>query len=127
MELLKTTILPTNESQLALLILRYLIFEKPYVILVVRGMDPNAETLVQRADQLAGDANDPRWVVWAKMPDQIEEVVNELRGSQDLLDKIQTSRGFSLSLTDEVRDVIVGSESVPDMVRVLEAFTKAET
>jgi len=43
-----------------------------------------------------------------------------------LLEAIPAARGFSLSLTDEVRDVIIGSEPVPDLVRVLEAFAKAE-
>jgi len=127
MELLKTTILPTDDKKLAVSMFRQLIFERPAVLMVVRGKDTEAETFVQRADRLAGDATDPRWVVWARKPEQIEEVVQELEGPKNLLDEIPTSRGFSLSLTDEVRDVITGSEPVPDLVRVLKAFAKAET
>ncbi len=126
MELLKTTILPTDDKKLAVSMLRQLIFEKPAVLLVVRGKDADAETFVQRADRLAGDANDPRWVAWARRPEQIEEVMQELKGPSNLLSAIATSRGFCLSLADEVRDVITGSEPAPDLVRVLEAFAKAE-
>lgn len=126
MDLFKTTILPTDDKRLAILMFRELVFERPQVILVVYGKGGEAETFVQRADRLAGDVNDLRWVVWARKPEQIQEVVSQLKGSPDLLGSIQTARGFSLSLTDEVRDVITSSEPVPDLVRVLEAFTKAE-
>ena len=126
MELLKTTILPTDDKKLALRIFRHLIFEKPHVILVVLGRGKEAEIFVDHAYRLAADANSPRWVVWARKPEQIEEVVNQLQGPQELLDTIKTSRGFSLALTDEVRDFIKDTESVPDLVRVLKAFAKAE-
>lgn len=126
MELFKTTILPTDNKELAVRMLRDLIFERPAVLMVVRGRDADAETFVQRADQLAFDEIDPRWVVWARKPEQIEEVVQELKGPANLLKEIPASRGFSLSLADEVKDVIAGSEPVPDLVRVDQAFTKAE-
>lgn len=126
MELLKTTILPTDEKKLALRIFRHLIFEKPHVILVVLGRGPEAETFVQRADRLTFEEKDPRWVVWARKPEQIEEVVNELNDPDNLLDGLQSLRGFSLSLTDEVRDVILVSEPVPSLMRIDKAFTKAE-
>lgn len=126
MELLKTTILPTDEKKLALDMFRQLVFESPHIILVVCGRGPDAETVVQRADRLAFDENDPRWVIWARKPEQIEEAVGELTGPPDLLGAIPASRGFSLSLTDEVRDVIRDSEPVPDLLRIDKAFTKAE-
>ena len=53
-------------------------------------------------------------------------MVQELRGPAELLRKIPASRGFSLSLADEVKDVITGSESVPSLLRILKAFAKAE-
>ena len=126
MELLKTTILPTDDKDLAMRMFRELIFEKPAVLMVVRGRDADAETFVQRADRLAGEEIDPRWVVWVRKPEQVEEVVQELKRTAELLRKIPTSRGFSLSLADEVKDVIAGSEPVPSLVRILKAFTKAE-
>lgn len=126
MELIKTTILPTDEKKLALDMFRQAVFEKPRVLLVVRGKGSDAETFVRRADRLAGDANDPRWVVWARRPEQIQEAIGELKGPSDLLSEIPAARGFSLSLTDEVRDVVKGTEPVPDLVRVLEAFARAE-
>jgi len=126
MELLKTTILPTDDKRLAVDMFRQLIFDRPAVLIVVRGKDTEAETFVQRADRLAADASDPRWVVWARRPEQVEEVVQQLKGAGNLLNEIPTSRGFSLSLSDEVRDVVTGSEPVPDLVRVLKAFAKAE-
>jgi len=127
MELLKTTILPTDEKKLALHIFRQLIFEKPHVILVVCGRGPDAETFVQRADRLTFSEKDPRWVVWARKPEQIKEVIDQLKDPQGLRDTLRDSRGFSLSLTDELRDVILGSEPVPSLMRIDKAFTKAET
>ena len=59
MELLKTTILPTDDKDLAMRMFRELIFEKPAVLMVVRGIDADAETFVQRADRLAGEETDP--------------------------------------------------------------------
>ena len=127
MELLKTTILPTDEKKLALHIFIQLIFEKHHFILVVCGRGTDAETFVQRADRLTFREMDPRWVVWARKPEQIKEVIDQLKDPQGLRDTLRDSRGFSLSLTDELRDVILGSEPVPSLMRIDKAFTKAET
>ena len=127
MELLKTTILPSDEKQLAISMFKQLIFEKPYIILVVLGKGSEAETFVQRADRLTFEMNDPRWVVWARKPEQIEDFIkNELKDPENLLDNIQNLRGFCLSLTDQIRDVIKISEPVPSFMRIDEAFTNAE-
>jgi len=127
MDLFKTTILPTDNKVLALRMFRQLVNERPHVLMVVNGRDPEAETFVQRADRLAGTLQDPRWVVWARKPEQIADEVNGLKGPPAMHSEIADSRGFSLSLADEIRDVIAKNDPVPDLVRILEAFAKAES
>jgi len=138
MDLIKTTILPTDDKKLALRMFLELVNERPHVLMVIHGRDTDAETFVKRADRLAGNPDDPRWVVWARKPEHIAEAVNDLRDPSMLfLDGRATSdetlgqsrsetRGFCLSLSDEVRDVIHRADPVPDLVRIVQAFAKAE-
>ena len=127
MELLKTTILPTDDKQLAIRMFRQLIFEKPHILMVVLGKGESAETFVQRADRLTFEENDPRWVVWARKPEQIEDLVkDELQDPENLIKEIQDIQGFCLSLTDQIRDAIYKSDPTPSLMRIDKAFTKAE-
>jgi hypothetical protein len=126
MDLLKTTILPTDDKKLAAEMFAQLVYERPHVLLVVLGRDADAETLVERADRFAGLPEGHRWVVWARKPEQIEEEVRKLKGKKDLVAKLPTARGFALSLGDEVRDVMLLSEPVPDQFRLFQAFARAE-
>ena len=126
MELRKTTILPTDEKALAQRMLRHLIHEQAHVLLVVLGKGHEAETLVQRADRLSGLPGEPRWVCWARKPDHIRAVVDELRDDGGKLEDLAALRGFALALTDRVRDTFPREEEVPSLVRVLLAFMRAE-
>jgi len=126
MDLRKTTILPTDDPKLAVRLLEQLIHERPLVLLVILGTGPDAETFVQRADGLAGKPEEPRWVAWVRQPGDVQSVLDSLNGTPSLLKAIPSCRGFALSLTDEVRDVIRVSEPVPDLVRVFQAFARAE-
>lgn len=104
-----------------------LIFDEPLVLLIVLGKSGAADRLVQRADKLTGAMNEPRWVVWARRPEQIEEVVALLQNNSQLVTNYQTALAFSLSFSDTVRDLIMHSDPEPDMVRILESFIKAES
>jgi hypothetical protein len=126
MEFYKTTILPTDDSSLALRIFNELIFEEPLVLFVVLGKGSNAETLVRRAAKFAGAKEEPRWIVWARNPDDIQKAIEKLNGEQSLVGAIGSARAFSLSLSDTVKDVIRGDEPEPDFVRIFKAFAKAE-
>lgn len=123
MDLRKTMILPSDDAALARQLFKHAVFDTVDVLLVVLGTGASIETLVQRADKLAGRQEDPRRVIWARSPGDIKPVVDGLKGEQIVLG---STRAFSLSLTDTVRDVITTAEPEPDLVRILEAFVKAE-
>lgn len=127
MSLFKTTILPTDSKKDAINMLSELIFDEPLVLLIVLGKSTAADRLVQRADKLTGALDEPRWVVWARRPEQIEEVVALLQNNSQLVTNYQTALAFSLSFSDTVRDLIMQSDPEPDMVRILESFIKAES
>jgi hypothetical protein len=126
MELYKTTILPADDDALAKKIFESLVFEQPYCVLVVLGKGPGAEKFVERASKLTGEPRDPRWVVWAREPRQIETTLAALNDAEDILEQLNSARGFCLSIVDEVRDVIKGSEDVPNLTRILLAFARGE-
>ena len=127
MSLFKTTILPTDSKKEAITMISELIFDEPLVLFIVLGKSDAARRLVQRADKLTGTMNEPRWVVWARRPGQIEEVVDRLQNNAELVAGYQTVLAFSLSFSDTVRDLIMQNDPEPDMVRILESFIKAET
>jgi hypothetical protein len=125
MFLRKTTILPADDAELAVRLFREVVHNYPYhVFVVLPGRD--AETVVQRADNLTGQQADPRWVIWARAPKLIEAELDTLKNSDRLKGRLATAHGFSLSLSDEVRDVIGGDEDVPNLTRILLAFANAE-
>jgi hypothetical protein len=126
MELYKTTILPTDDDDLAKKLFESLVFEQPYCLLVVLGKGPDAEKFVQRASKLTGRQHEPRWVVWAREPNQIKATLADLANSDKIIGQLDTARGFCLSLSDEVRDVISKSDSVPNLTRILLAFAEGE-
>lgn len=120
----KTTILP-DDAKVAERLFSDLVHNQPYYLFVALGADANAETVAQRADSLAGLPDEPRWVVWARNPQSIAKVVKKLVNA-DKVD-LDSARAFTLSLSDEVRDVIEGDEPVPNLTRIFEAFSSAET
>ena len=126
MELKKTTILPSDEKSLARRMFNELVHEEPYVLMVVLGKGREAETFVQRAAKLSGAEGEPRWVVWVRKPEQIADLICALQGSDRLGQDLGQIRGFSMSLTDSVRDVIPASEPVPSLSRILLAYVRAE-
>ena len=127
MSLFKTTILPTDSKKDAINMLSELIFDEPLVLLIVLGKNDAASRLVQRADKLTGALDEPRWVVWARRPEQIEEVVALLQNNNQLVANYPAALAFSLSFSDTVRDLIMQTDPEPDMVRILESFIKAES
>ena len=126
MDFRKTTILPSDEKDLARRMFNELVNEQPHVLMVVLGKGPDTETFVQRAAKLSGAEGEPRWVVWARKPDQISDLIQALQGSDKLGQDLSLVRGFSSSLTDSVRDVIPTSEPVPNLTRILLAYIRAE-
>jgi K+-sensing histidine kinase KdpD len=121
----RTTILPTDDKNLARAMFRELVHEQAKVLLVVLGTGKEAEATVQRADKLARSAP-LRWVCWARKPLHVQEDVRELKDSGSLADELEATRVFATSFGDEVRDKISASEPVPSMTRLLLAYARAE-
>ena len=122
----RTTILPTDDKSLARSMFASLVHEQAKILLVVLGKGEDAETTVQRADRLTGHGGVPRWVCWARRPDHIQEEVAPLIGGADLAERLEATRAFSLSLSDEVRDEIQSADPVPSLTRLFLAFVRAE-
>jgi hypothetical protein len=126
MDFRKTTILPADDKSLSRRMFTEMVNEKPYVLMVVLNKGSEAETFARRADQLAGGMDEHRWVVWVRKPEQIEDLVRDLIGANKLPTPLKNARGFSTSLSDDVRDVIGGEEAVPKLTRVMLAYARAE-
>lgn len=97
------------------------------MLFVVLGEDEEANALVGLAMQYVGTRLDPRWVVWAANPEHIRTVVQgTLPGTiQPNLNSVGHDRGFTVSLTNNIKDVITAEEPSPDDVRVFQAWTNA--
>ena len=127
MELRKTTLLPLDDGEESRRLLKQLIFEEPRVLFVVLGQGEERARLASRAGKLAGREDEWRWVVWVRSPQDVQPVLEQLRGEAGLREKLLTKQpqAFTLSLSDELRDVILAEERA-DNVRVLQAFVRAE-
>jgi len=121
----KTTILPTDDRDLARRMFKDLVHEEPHVLLVVLHTGKDAEVFAQRADKMSGKEGEPRWVVWARNPDDIAVNIAALTGANKL-GALPRVRGFSLSLSDDVRDVITMDEPLPSLLRIFLAYARAE-
>jgi hypothetical protein len=126
MEFRKTTILPTDDAELAGRMLADLVNEQPYVLFVVLGAGPETELLVQRAARLSGAESEPRWVVWIRQPAMLEAQIRSFPGAEKLPGDLGNCRAFSMSITDVIRDVLLITEETPNLMRVLQAFFRAE-
>jgi hypothetical protein len=130
LNLLHTTIVPTDDAAVAKQVLTSTIFGGNHVLLVVCGTDELSQFLVQTADVLAGAAPWRR-VVWLRQPAQVAEVLQNLTECSGL-PSIQDPNAvaFSVSLMDKVSDVILRTD--PNLApprgraRVYAAFLKAQ-
>ena len=126
MSLRKTTILPTDSGPLAVKLFKQWVYDEAAVLFVAQGASAEIERMVARADKLAGIPTDPRWVIWARKPELIQLAIDALTGKPALKKAIPGARGFSISIGDEVRDVVKVDEPEPDMARLFTAFVRAE-
>ena len=95
------------------------------VLLVLLGSGMEVETTVADADKMANTLDGLAHVLWARDPEVLTAQFAALKGTPAQLKQLKGSRGFGLSLTDKVVDVIRGNEPVPDLTRLLEVFTMA--
>jgi len=95
------------------------------VTLVLLGTGAGIESIVSDADKMANKLDNLAHVLWARDPDALAGELESLEGDAQLLKQLRGCQGFGLSLTDKVVDVICSDEPPPDLVRLLQVFTKA--
>ena len=99
------------------------------VLFIVLGDTNIAKNTVEKADVITGgQLNEPRWVIHAPVR---EDILNMLKTIKDPEEKIINKDwdkvlAFSLSLTDNIRDMIVRDGTEPKRVRIMRAFLEAE-
>ncbi|MDZ4782571.1 MAG: hypothetical protein SGJ19_20180 [Planctomycetia bacterium] len=125
MMLRKTTIIPTDDADLAQKLMRHLIFEEAHVLMVVLGDDALAEQTVRRADKLTGSLVEPRWIAWLRKPELVQNLLNELKVTEAQRDKLRGAIACTLSFNDVVCDIVPAAPK-PDMFRLRDAFKAAE-
>lgn len=99
---------------------------KNTVLFVVNGSGTEDAELANKASGLAGDDQDSRWVVWAKVPNSVKGAFGGLTSPNHNADDLADARGFTVSMTNRVCDVIERSEAPPDNARVFQAYMNAE-
>ena len=120
----KTLILPTDEKALARRLFQQYVHDEPFTLIVVVGKGDTAETTVRRAAKLAGTETEPRWVVWARKPEQIAEDIAALGDSDKVMQADAVAAdvlAFAVSLRNRVTDVVKADEE-PDFFRLTEAW-----
>lgn len=122
----KTTILPVEDVALAKELFQRLIHEEAKILLIVLGSDMEAKTTVERASKLAGLDFEPHWVVWIRNPAPLEDDIMQLKGAQDAIADLSSTRLFALNFSDVVKDVIRIDEGIPDFTRIQLAWMNAE-
>jgi hypothetical protein len=125
MDLWKTTILPSDRQDLARKIFSQLVNDEPHVLMVVLGTGPDAEQLVDRASKNAGAQEGPIWVVWARKPKHIEELLRGLQGAETLDPDLDTIRGLTLSFADSIVEIFPAADPVPDNLKIVTAYARA--
>ncbi|MEE4197788.1 MAG: hypothetical protein V2I54_09095 [Bacteroidales bacterium] len=120
----KLTILPCQDPGVSQKILKALIYEEAYILLVVLGTGSEAQQILELGTKAAGNAKDPGMVVWITDPQVVSGVLSKLNDPDDLLNDLSSVSAFALSISDRVVDVIHRNESPIDILRVWELFMK---
>lgn len=126
MALMKTTILPTDDDALACSMAAEWVDQRPHVLWFSLGAGAEAETTAARGDWMAGTPDDARWCLWSRKPEQLRPIVARLKLGRWTIEQILAARAFTLSRDDEVRDVLLSTEPVPNFGRAELAFENAE-
>lgn len=79
MLLLKTLVLPSDDTELAGNLLRDFILKSKYVLFIVIGDDKMARETVEFVDKRSGKIEEPQWVVWVRSPKAAKAALEELK------------------------------------------------
>src|SRR3954453_3187255 len=120
----KTTEPPPGDPETARRIFADLVHDEPFVLLVVLGDDLEAGDLVGRADKVAGELQSLRHVVWMRNPDNHQQQIAALEGSDKL--NGQDVLAFCTNYDDVICALILRSEAPVKFYRIIQAFVRGE-
>ena len=96
------------------------------VLLVVLDNTSDAEQTAILANKMAGEMDEPRWVIWIRRQDQIQEHLDQISDPQNLANDWDAVLAFSLSREErEIRFVIPTGNGPATNVQMFDAYNKA--
>lgn len=125
--LYKTTILPESDKELARKMLNERIHDIYGVLFIVIGTEEYSKVTVDRADSLAGDSTEKRYVVWVRKPDDVLDILKSLDTSPPAIDWSKSVLSIVTSFSDKVKDVHYSSGKPLDFDEIMDAFIKGES
>ena len=124
----KTLFIPSDNGMFAQKTFQEALEKLDQVLLVVLDTTSEAEQTAILANKMAGEMDEPRWVIWVRRPDQIQEHLDQLSDPQSLINDWDSVLAFSLSRADrEIRFVIPTGNGPATNVQMFDAYNKAST
>jgi hypothetical protein len=129
MELNKTIIIPSDDSVLAQQLFKSAIYDEDVLVLTVIGSDEKAINIVRKADKLAQLVTQgrKRKVLWIRDKEIIRKEIKALKigqGRNFSIEDVLEASAFSVSLGDEVMDIIRQNEYI-SFIRIDTCFSRA--
>ena len=129
MELNKTIIIPSDDSILAQQLFNSAIYDEDVLVLAIIGGDEKAIDIVRKADKLAQlvTQDRKRKVLWIRDKEIIRKEIEALKigqGRNFFKKDIMEALAFSVSLGDEVMDIIRQNEYI-SFIRIDTCFSRA--
>jgi hypothetical protein len=129
MELNKTIIIPSDDSILAQQLFNSAIYDEDVLVLAIIGGDEKAIDIVRKADKLAQlvTQDRKRKVLWIRDKEIIRKEIEALKigqGRNFSKKDIMEALAFSVSLGDEVMDIIRQNEYI-SFIRIDTCFSRA--
>ncbi|MCK9421489.1 MAG: hypothetical protein M0Q38_02720 [Bacteroidales bacterium] len=127
MELKITTIIPTDDKELADRLMNSLIYDQAVVLGIVVGNDNWCIDLIQKADRVAYARKSIRRAVWIRNPKLVDKILSSLFShSEGLIIPETLPYFFTVTMADKACDIILPGEINPDNVSIDKSFRKAE-
>lgn len=126
MKLNKTTILPVDDPDLSLRMVKALVEEELLTLFLALGKGPAVEQLVQQADAQAQSGKLGRHVVWARETEVVKPYLQGLEDPDGFGADLEEALAITISPADILRDRISKSDPPPRPFRIFLSYSKAE-
>ena len=122
----KTLFIPSDNGMFAQKTFQEAMDKMDQVLLVVLDNTSDAEQTAILANKMAGEMDEPRWVIWIRRQDQIQEHLDQISDPQNLANDWDAVLAFSLSREErEIRFVIPTGNGPATNVQMFDAYNKA--